>query len=230
MVAAAVFGVAARWWLRKLAYRLPDERDLPAPSHWWVVVVTPLLVGLVAWGLAGRWPWWVVVAGGAFTALWLAASAIDLDVNRLPDRFTLPVAALAAVCVIAAGFAGGGWQAPGQAVSAAGLAGGWEATWRALACGVLLAGAHAALAFLFWLIPPHRAGLGAGDVKLALSLGVVTGWFSWSCAVASFLATFFVGAVWAVVLLVGRRVRLRGVFAFGPSMVVGTALALALIA
>lgn len=210
MVVAAAAGLVARRWLCRFTYRLPDEVELPRRSHAWLVATIPIGAGLVALGLATHWPWWVAVGPAAFAVVWLVVASIDLDVGRLPNKFTLPLAAVAAAWALALGLATGDL----------------DAIWRAWLAGVALAGVNLVLASLFRLIPPHQEGLGLGDIKLALSLGVVTGWFSWTSVVISFVATFVVGGIWAVVLLIARRKQARGGFSFGPSMVIGTIVAL----
>jgi leader peptidase (prepilin peptidase)/N-methyltransferase len=123
---------------------------------------------------------------------WMAAlSVIDLRERRLPNVLTLPGAA---VIVVAAVVCGRGLPA--------------------LVGAVALAGAY----LVVHLIDP--AGMGAGDVKLALGLGALTGAFG---VEAWMVAALGASLLTAVAGLVSHR---RSV-PHGPSMCVAAALALA---
>jgi len=94
--AAAAYGagVAARRNLDRLGYRLDDElnRPTPAPRRWveWVTVAAVATVAVAA--ATAPQPLLVLpILPAALTGAWLAA--VDLDVNRLPNRVTGPVAA-----------------------------------------------------------------------------------------------------------------------------------------
>ncbi|RSS57910.1 prepilin peptidase, partial [Streptomyces sp. WAC07061] len=81
-------------------------------------------------------------------------SLVDLAVHRLPDVLTLPLAAACAALLGAAALL------PGAAGS-----------WRLALLGGLALGASYLVLFLI-----NPAGMGLGDVKLALALGVALGW------------------------------------------------------
>jgi len=78
--------------LRRLDYRRPDERHLPAPADpWWVVPSTLIAMTLtMARGDPGHPYAALVILPLAVTGAWL--SAVDLDVRRLPDRILMPTA------------------------------------------------------------------------------------------------------------------------------------------
>lgn len=140
-------------------------------------------------------------------AVWLllvpgmvAVTAVDVAVLRLPDVLTLPMAALAA----------GGL---GLAALLPGSAGSWP---RAL-----LGGAALALALLLLaLINP--AGLGLGDVKLALALGVTLGWYGWDVLVAGVFLGFLFAMFFALFLVVARGAGRKTAFSMGPFLALGT--------
>ena len=75
------------------------------------------------------------------------------------------------------------------------------------------------------LIAP--AGMGLGDVKLAAVLGLYLGFLSYTHLLWATAFAFIIGALWSVVLLLARKVTLRSSVAFGPFMLAGGALALA---
>lgn len=75
---------------------------------------------------------------------------------------------------------------------------------------------------LLWAITKGK-GLGFGDVKLMIPLGLLLGWPN--TMVAIFLA-FIIGAVVGLGLVIFRRQSLKQVVPFGPFLIVGTFLSL----
>lgn len=142
--------------------------------------------------------WW-------FAAVTIALSLVDLDVKRIPNRILYPGTAVAVVLLGLGSAADGTLDALGR-----GLAGG------GIAFAVFLVIALAA-----------RGGFGFGDVKLAFLLGVFTAYRSWGTLVAGLFGAFLIGGVVAVALLAARRVSRRDAIPFGPSMVAGAFLAIA---
>lgn len=131
--------------------------------------------------------------------LWLAAlSAYDLRQRRLPNALTLPGAVL--ILAVAA-LSGRGAPA---------LLGG-------LALGALYLAVHLV----------DRAALGAGDVKLAVGLGALTGAFGVDVWVLAAIGAVLLTAVAGIAVLLLHR----GVSSLphGPSMCVASAAACALV-
>lgn len=138
------------------------------------------------------------IAAACLVLAWLAAlSGYDVRERRLPNALTLTGAA---AVLAAAALAGRGSQA---------LAG--------------AAGLTAIYLLVHWLAP---GGMGAGDVKLALGLGALTGccgagaWFL--AALGAPLLTALIGAVW-MARRAGRTVP------HGPSMCLASAVAIGLV-
>lgn len=133
-------------------------------------------------------------------------AAIDRRVHRLPDQLTLPAAGAAAVLLGIAALLpehGGSWLS------------------------ALLGGAGlGALYLLLFLVNPN--GMGFGDVKLALSLGVVLGWYGWAVVFAGGFAGFLFGAVYGLALMIMRRAGRRTGIPFGPFMIAGALLGILL--
>jgi leader peptidase (prepilin peptidase)/N-methyltransferase len=202
--AALVVAIAVGPWLARVAARLAarDETARPAPAR--VAVLTVLFAGLLvgAVALVGARPATAALAWAAGAAVVLGA--VDLDSHRLPDRVTYPAAV---VCLVA------------FLVDAAVL-GSWGALLRALAAGA----AAFAVAYAAALSPE---GLGFGDVKLLGLLGLVLGWFGWGVLLAGVFLGLLTGAVVSLVLLVTRRAGWRTALPFGPPLMVGAVLALA---
>ncbi|GGZ17871.1 prepilin peptidase [Streptomyces inusitatus] len=124
---------------------------------------------------------------------------VDRRVHRPPDRLTLPLAAPAAGLL-------------GPAALLPGAAGSWP--------GALLGGAAlGAVYFALFLI--HPDGMGFGDVKLALSLGVVLGWYGWSVLFAGAFAGFLFGSVYGLGLMLLGRAGRGTAIPFGPFMIAG---------
>ncbi|TXS20830.1 prepilin peptidase [Streptomyces sp. ms191] len=70
--------------------------------------------------------------------------------------------------------------------------------------------------------------MGFGDVKLALSLGAVLGWYGWGVLFAGTFAGFLSGAVYGLWLVVVRRGSRQSAIPFGPFMIGGALLGLLL--
>ncbi|SPM37234.1 Prepilin signal peptidase PulO (type II secretory pathway) or related peptidase [Mycobacterium rhizamassiliense] len=133
-----------------------------------------------------------IAAAGVVLAWLIALSCYDVAERRLPNLLTLPGAA---VILLTAWCAGRGWPAVAGAAALAGLY------------------------LLVHLAAP--AGMGAGDVKLAIGLGALAGCFG--------VAVWFAAAL-AAPLLTALLGLSRGAASLphGPSMCLATAGALAL--
>lgn len=164
-------------------------------------VVTALVCAALAWSTGTRpeLAVWLVLA-----PIGVLLASVDHRVHRLPDGLTLPAAGAAAVLL-------------GLAALLPEHAGSWLS---ALLGGLVLG----AFYFLLFLINP--SGMGFGDVKLALSLGVALGWYGWAVVFAGGFAGFLFGAVYGVVLVVLRRAGRRTGIPFGPFMLAGALLGL----
>jgi leader peptidase (prepilin peptidase)/N-methyltransferase len=136
----------------------------------------------------------------------LVLALVDLSVHRLPDVLTLSLPG-AAVALL-----GGAALLPGSA-------GSWLG---ALLGGVALAGAYVVLFVI------HPNGMGFGDVKLALTLGVVLGWYGWTVLFVGAFAGFLLGAVYGLGLMLARRASRKTAMPFGPFMLLGAFLGLLL--
>ena len=95
------------------------------------------------------------------------------------------------------------------------LTGDWVHMVHAL-IGAVVLGAFYLLLALVW-----AGGMGGGDIKLAVLIGLTLGWLGWPQLVVGAFAAFFVGGIISIVLLALHKVKLRGGIPFGPSMVIG---------
>lgn len=84
---------------------------------------------------------------------------------------------------------------------------------------VLTAAVSAAFLGLIVVITKGK-GMGMGDVKYALLMGLMVGF---PAIIPAYYAAFLTGAVWAIILIVvGKKKFHGGTLAFGPFLIVGT--------
>jgi leader peptidase (prepilin peptidase) / N-methyltransferase len=139
-----------------------------------------------------------------FCAFIVAVSAIDLELYRIPDRLVFPALAVAVPAVVLISLQKDVPEAIPRALLGA-----------ATFFGILL---------VFHLISPR--GMGFGDVKLGLMLGLFTGWLAPTQLVeAPYLAVIamFFGGIIGVVMGFGvalSRGR-KAAFPFGPALCAG---------
>ena len=147
----------------------------------------------------------VVLAHLVLLGIGIRLIAVDIATHRLPDRIVLPTLAGALLLALAgAVFAGEGARLLG-------------ALWGM----VVLGGFYALLRVL------NREGMGGGDVKLAALIGLVLGWHGWQALLVGAAAAFVLGAAHALGLIALRRASGSTHIAFGPWMIVGSALGIA---
>lgn len=204
--AALLCAVAVGPWLALVAARLAARDDAARPTPGRTAVVTAALAGLLVAAvlLTGLRPATAAFAWAAGAAVVLAA--VDLASHRLPDRVTYPAAAVVATALL--------------------LDAGVLGTWAALLRAVLAAAAAFGVAALAAALSP--AGLGFGDVKLLGLIGLLLGWVGWGALLAGVFLGLLTGALVSLALLATRRVGWRTAVPFGPPLIVGAVMALAL--
>ncbi|MFE2277023.1 prepilin peptidase [Streptomyces sp. NPDC059454] len=126
-------------------------------------------------------------------------AVVDFRVQRLPDPLTLP-------------FAGAALTLLGLAALTPEHAGEWT---TALLGALALGAAY----FVLFLVNP--AGMGFGDVKLALGAGAVLGWYGWPTVMLGTLAGFVFGALYGGALVVARKAGRKTAIPFGPFLISG---------
>ncbi|QXE34941.1 A24 family peptidase [Streptomyces sp. GMY02] len=170
-------------------------------------VLLPLLTALACAALAAATgPRPELAVWLLLTPFAMVLALVDRHVHRLPDQLTLPLAAAAAVLL-------------GAAALLPGAGGSWT---DALLGGLALGACY----FLLFLINPN--GMGFGDVKLALSLGVALGWYGWPVLFVGAFAGFLLGAVYGLGLVLLRRASRKSAIPFGPFMITGALIGLLL--
>lgn len=163
--------------------------------------VVAVASGLVAVGfyLTLGWEWALVVYLG-FLLLTVALIVTDLEEFRIVDRLNLPGTALLAIALVA--------------VTA--LDGDWSDLLRALGG----AGAYFAGASILFILARGR-GFGAGDVKLAVVLGLFTAYLGWSVLGWAVFGTAVIGGVVALILVLGGAASRKTELPYGPPMILG---------
>ncbi len=192
-----------------------DPADRPRVRARWRAPVIDVVTAVVLASLAARFGWSgqlaaMVVWGCALVAV----SVIDLDHYRIPTILVYPTLLACAAALTVVAFA--------------------ESIPRALLGAALGALAYGGFIFLFWLVYP--AGMGFGDVRLAVLLGLVLGWVGAAQEVDGVLVDaglldpirlFLFGGLAGSMLgsLVGIGVMAirgrRAHFPFGPSLCLG---------
>jgi leader peptidase (prepilin peptidase)/N-methyltransferase len=162
------------------------------------------------------WRWGPIASTVPLIALaWLVLSAADIDlrVHAIPDRLTLGMLPVLVVMLAVATLIGdAGGPSPGRPIAAA-------------VTGVILPAALLATSAAFRRLR-GEAGVGLGDVKLAIAIGLVLGWRGPGLVVLALLVTFFSSALVGLVLLAARRLDLGARMPFGPHLALGTVAAL----
>ncbi|MGY1679584.1 prepilin peptidase [Geodermatophilus sp. SYSU D01176] len=205
-VLALAGGLLLGPWLARVSVRLA-RRDRAAGAGARRTALTVVLAALALAGAllaGGVRPGTVALAWAGLAGVVLAQ--VDLAVHRLPDRVTVPAYAAVATAL---------------AVDAVAL-GTWPALLRATLAGAVAFGLAAVAA----VVSPR--GLGFGDVKLLGLLGLVLGWVGWGALLAGVFLGLVTGAAASLTLIAAGRAGWRTALPFGPPLLVGAVLALAL--
>ncbi|WP_010203856.1 prepilin peptidase [Salinibacterium sp. PAMC 21357] len=149
---------------------------------------------------------WALPAFLYFAAISIALTLIDLDTQTLPNKIVLPSLVVGLVLL---------------AIASAGTG-----NWAALFGAVL--GALALFAFYFIVAIVSPRGMGMGDVKLSAVVGLYLGWLGWGTLAVGAFAAFLLGGVFAIALLVVKKAGRRSAIPFGPWMIAGAWLGIAL--
>ncbi|MFN8019680.1 MAG: prepilin peptidase [Acidimicrobiales bacterium] len=137
----------------------------------------------------------------------LALSVIDLELYILPNRITYPsiAASLVAIPLVALLVA----DDPKQAILGAVL-------------GAVIFAGILGVTLVAWLLLMKKEGMGLGDVKLAVLLGLWLGFLDPILPVIALIASSLIGLVVGVAILLVRRASKP--FPFGPWLAIGSVL------
>ena len=195
---AALAGAAFGLFADRLATRWPEhEPGVVARQFDWRTPLVVLAGASVAAGLLWRWsePRDLAVLG-IYCAVLVVLLATDLDQKLLPDLLTLPLIVFCAAVLLL------GWSPLLAADPNALIAG--------LAAGV---GAPILLAVTDFVL---KGALGFGDLKLAVSIGLMSGV---SLFFTGFLLASIAVSVLLLVLVAARRLGMRTAIPFGPILI-----------
>ncbi|MFH9573696.1 prepilin peptidase [Streptomyces sp. NPDC017230] len=186
-----------RGWLgRARCGKCPADEASYGPGPAALAAVTALVCAALA-AATGTRPevavWLLLAPAGVLLAV------VDLRVRRLPDLLTLPLAGAALVLL-------------GLTALVPEHAG----EWTTALLGALALGAGYLVLFLI-----NPAGMGFGDVKLALGAGAMLGWYGWATVMLGTFAGFLLGALYGGALVVAGRAGRRTAIPFGPFLIAG---------
>ena len=166
-----------------------------------IEALTGILFGVVAWvwGLDPLLPALLV-----FTWSLIVATAIDLEFRIIPNRLTLRLPFVLLPLL----------------VGAAAYDSAWIDLRRAVIASIAVPGAMLALSELFRLVR-GQAGIGMGDIKLAISLGLVVGYLGGLELLVFAYGTILSAVIIAVGLMIAGRAKLASRIPFGPYLAIG---------
>jgi leader peptidase (prepilin peptidase)/N-methyltransferase len=196
VVCGALVGVLADRIARSGSW-YPEDGAVATPrSAVWTALVGAALFAAVTlrFGLSADLPAWLW-----FAALGLLLSMVDLQASLLPNRLLLPGTAVALVLLV--------------------LAAAVDDRWTDLRRAVLAGAVSFAVLLVMALLAP--TGLGMGDVKLGVLLGLMLGWVAGPLVLTGFLFGFIAQAVVGLALLAVRRAGRRTQIPFGPALLTG---------
>ena len=124
---------------------------------------------------------------------------VDFRIHRIATRLIYPATVVGAALLAVAAANDGTWE--------------W---WKRAVIGGL-----AASAFLWLLAFIAPSGMGDGDARLALLLGLFLGWRGWRHVYLGLLAGFLLGSIAGLALIVARRGTRKSQIAFGPYLAAG---------
>lgn len=135
---------------------------------------------------------------------------IDFRLHKIPTKLVYPAAVLMLMALLAAAAIDGDTQAIIRVV----------------------VGGLAASAFLWFLVLGVPTGMGQGDARLSLLLGMILGWHGWRHIYLGLVAGFVFGSVFGLGVIVAKRLRPNGTIrdglktqiAFGPYLCAGALL------
>jgi leader peptidase (prepilin peptidase)/N-methyltransferase len=142
---------------------------------------------------------WELAALGWLTIVAVPLAFIDVAVRRLPDKLTALAYAGTLALLAAATLAS---HHPGQ-------------LGRALLAGAVLTFLYIVMLFA------RPTGIGAGDGKLAASVGTALGWLGWPTLINGTVGCFMAAGLFAAILLALRQAKPGDHMAFGPFILLG---------
>jgi leader peptidase (prepilin peptidase)/N-methyltransferase len=203
LIVAGLAGVAGLAWglaADRLAARWPEHEDGAVRKLDWRTPIVTILGGVAFAATVARFGGDLrsLAVIGLYVAALVVLFATDLDQRLLPDVITLPLIAFAVVATLAG-------ASPFIHTSD-------EIMW-AVAAAILLP-----LALYLLAIPFGAGAIGQGDLKLLVSVGLLTG------AVNVFyglVAGAVLAGITVAILVFIRRITMKSFVPYGPFLIVG---------
>lgn len=172
-----------------------------------VELVCAVLFAITGYWLASMEPpnYWALPGMLLFTFMLLVVAVIDAETRRIPNAITYTLTPVLAVLLVGAALLD---DDPGSSAA------------RVLLAGLAASGTLLVLA----LINPR--GMGMGDVKLAVSLGMALGFVGWGAVVMGLFGAFLLGSVVSVALIATRTRGRKDLIPFGPYLAIAAYLCL----
>lgn len=169
-----------------------------------VEAVMSVLFAVFGYWYAATDNFWVIPGVWAFTFASICLLVIDMDTFRLPNAITYPLTGVMAVLM--------------------GIAAGIQGEWSRFATMcfgiVFLAGT------LFLVNRINPKGMGLGDVKYAIPMGITLGYFGIGTVIVGYFLALFIGVGWGIALMAKTGFKRRAAMPFGPGLVIGALAAL----
>ncbi len=174
-------------------------RSCGAPISRWDFAAEVLAVAigmLVGWrvGLVRELPAFLLLGFVSVIVL-----LVDARLHKIATRMIYPATALGFVLLAIAGLTSG----------------------RREAVLVAALGGLAASAFIWLLVIVYPAGMGDGDARLVLFLGMYLGWHGWRYVYLGLTAGFLLGSIFGLVIAAAKGTGRKTKFAFGPYLCAG---------
>lgn len=169
--------------------------------------LTIAVSALIGWRVGWNWPLPAHLVLG-FVAVCVVI--IDYRLHKIPTKLVYPAAGVAAVALLVAAVVD-------------------NTMWAFVRAGL---GGLLASGFLWILVLFVPAGMGQGDARLSLLVGLLLGWHGWPHIYLGLLAGFMFGSVFGIALVVIKRLSsrtrlregLKTQIAFGPYLCAGALL------
>ena len=170
-----------------------------------MVILLVLVEGALAWRVGPHAP---LAAYLFFGVVGVVLAVLDLRTRRLPNRIVLPSIVIEVVLLAVATAIRGRWYSLGRATIA----------------GALFAIFLTALSVVY----RHRGGVGGGDIKTAMLIGIALGWLGWSVLLVGVLVAFLAQLIVGQGLLALGRLQRGASVPMGPFLFAGAVIAILL--
>ncbi len=200
LAGAGITGLAWGFAADRVAARWPAHEDGSIRRIDWRTPLVVLLGGLAFAATLARFggnlgPLLIV---GGFVAALIVLFATDLDQRLLPDHITLPLVALAAIVTVTG-------NSPFIHTTD-------ELLWAVAAAVVV------PLALFLLAIPFGAGAIGQGDLKLLVSVGLLTGALN---LFYGLVAGALLAGITVAILVFTRRISMKSYVPYGPFLIVG---------